>query len=94
MAKLGKTILQEWRAPIVFFVILILVLYYLYGGIPFEKTTVIDYVPLIISIGIVALMAYCRRLNEAYREFMTPGNVIFWGVIITAITYIIWLGLT
>jgi len=89
-----KLIPPEWKAPVIFFIILVSVLYYLYGGIPFEKTTLEDYVPLGISIAIIASIVYLRRFKKGFREFMTPGSVIFWGVIITALVYLIWLGLT
>ena len=92
--KLDKVFPPEWRAPVVFFAVLVVVLYYLYGGIPFEKTAVSDYVPLAVAIGTIAIMAYARRFNEAYKEFMTPGNVIFWGVIVIVIFYLIYFGLT
>jgi len=91
---LKKLIPPEWRAPLIVFIIVVSVLYYLYGGIPFETTTLGDYVPLGISVAIIALIMYLRRLNKGFREFMTPGNVIFWGVIIISLVYLIWLGLT
>jgi len=92
--KIKRWIPPEWRAPLVFFIILVIVMYYLYGGIAFEETTLEAWIPLAISIAIIAVMTYLRRFNEAFREFMTPGNVIFFGVIITGIVYLIWLGLT
>lgn len=91
-----KKLPMEWMYPLVAIALVVGVIAYLQRDLLqlLPQAPPEEFIPLFINIGVVALLLYLRRIYRKVRDFLTPGTMIFWTIVIQLILYLAWLKFT